>query len=70
MHGLCAMLRLVRGQTLQSKAAILDERALASSCKGGPRAHCYGYKRKQGSKVHLAVDTLGHLLALLVTPAN
>lgn len=27
-------------------------------------------KRKRGSKVHLAVDTLGHLLALHVTPAN
>lgn len=29
-----------------------------------------GYKRKKGSKVHLAVDALGHLLALRVTPAN
>jgi transposase len=27
-------------------------------------------KRRKGSKVHLAVDTLGQLLALLVTPAN
>jgi transposase len=27
-------------------------------------------KYRRGSKVHLAVDTLGHLLALLVTPAN
>ena len=27
-------------------------------------------KRKKGSKVHVAVDTLGHLLAVLVTPAN
>lgn len=29
-----------------------------------------GAKRKRGSKVHLAVDTLGQLLALLVTPAD
>ena len=29
-----------------------------------------GYKRKKGSKVHLAVDTLGQLLALRVIPAN
>lgn len=28
------------------------------------------YKRKKGSKVHAAVDTLGLLLALVVTPAN
>ena len=29
-----------------------------------------GAKRKKGSKVHIAVDTLGHLLALHVTVAN
>lgn len=29
-----------------------------------------GNKRCRGSKVHAAVDTLGHLLALVVTPAN
>ena len=34
------------------------------------RAPYDGAKRRRGSKVHLAVDTLGHLLALLVTPAN
>ena len=33
-------------------------------------AACDGYKRKRGSKVHMAVDTLGHLLAVHVTPAN
>jgi transposase len=27
-------------------------------------------KKKKGSKVHVAVDTLGHLLALVVTPAD
>ena len=34
------------------------------------RAGFDGAKRKNGSKVHMAVDTLGHLLALHVTPAN
>ena len=29
-----------------------------------------GHKKRKGSKVHAAVDTLGHLLALKVTPAN
>jgi transposase len=29
-----------------------------------------GHKGKKGSKVHAAVDTLGHLLALRVSPAN
>lgn len=28
------------------------------------------HKLKKGSKVHIAVDTLGHHLALHVTPAN
>jgi len=28
------------------------------------------YKRRNGSKVHAAVDTLGHLIALTVTPAD
>ena len=51
-------------------AAILDGRTLQSSPESGGRAGCDGYKRKKGSKVHVAVDTLGHLFALLVTPAN
>jgi hypothetical protein len=29
-----------------------------------------GAKRRKGNKVHLAVDTLGHLLALCVTAAD
>jgi transposase len=29
-----------------------------------------GAKRRKGSKIHLTVDTLGHLLVLHVTPAN
>jgi hypothetical protein len=39
-------------------------------CKSGPRAGYYGYKRKRGSKVHIAVDTLEQLLAEHVTPDN
>src|SRR5215471_12923763 len=38
--------------------------------RSGPRAGYDGYKRKRGSKVHMAVDTLGQLLAVHVTPAN
>ena len=38
--------------------------------ESGGRAGYDGYKRKRGSKVHVAVDTLGHLLAVTVTPAN
>jgi len=38
--------------------------------ESGERAGYNGYKKRRGSKVHIAVDTLGHLLALKVTPAN
>ena len=40
------------------------------ACESGPRAGYDGYKRRRGSKVHMAVDTLGQLVALTVTPAN
>lgn len=29
-----------------------------------------GYRQRNGNKVHIAVDTLGHLLAMKVTAAN
>jgi len=38
--------------------------------ESGARAGYDGAKRKKGSKLHLAVDTLGHWLALHVTPAD
>ncbi len=65
-----AVRRVAQGRDSQPPAAIVDGRTLQSSCESGPRAGYDGHKRRNGSKVHLAVDTLGHLLALLVTPAN
>jgi transposase len=70
VHDLRALLRLVQGRAPTPTAAILDSRTLQSSPESGARAGYDGAKRKQGSKVHVAVDTLGHLLALHVTPAN
>jgi transposase len=54
----------------QPRAAILDSRTLQSTPESGGRAGYDGHKRRKGSKVHLAVDTLGQLLAVVVTPAN
>ena len=51
-------------------AVILDSRTLQSTPESGDRAGFDGHKKRKGSKVHAAVDTLGHLLALRVTPAN
>ncbi len=63
-------LRLAESRGEQPTAAILDSRTLQSTPESGGRAGFDGAKKKKGSKVHLAVDTLGHLLALHVTPAN
>ena len=70
VHDLREMLRLAQGHKAKPTAAILDARTLQSSIESGPRAGYDGHKKKRGSKVHMAVDTLGNLLALLVTPAN
>jgi transposase len=65
-----SVLRVAQGKQGQPSAVILDGRTLQSTCESGPRAGYDGYKRKKGSKVHMAVDTLGHLLAVQVMPAN
>jgi transposase len=69
-HDLRAILRLLAERGEQPSAVVFDGRTLQSSPESGGRAGYDGYKRKKGSKVHIAVDTLGHLLALAVTPAN
>lgn len=65
-----AVLRLAAGRKAEPSAVILDSRTLRSTPESGGRAGYDGAKRKRGSKLHLAVDTLGHLLALHVTPAD
>jgi transposase len=70
VHDLRALLRWTEGRADAPTATILDSRTLQSTPESGERAAYDGAKRKQGSKIHVAVDTLGHLLALHVTPAN
>jgi transposase len=70
VHDLRMLLRLASGRAPNPTAAILDSRTLRSSPESGHRAGYDGAKRKKGSKVHAAVDTLGHLLALHVTPGD
>ena len=69
-HDLRMILRLVDEREAQPTATILDARTLQSTPESGGRAGYDGAKKKNGSKVHMAVDTLGHLLALKVTAAN
>jgi transposase len=70
VHDLRALLRLGAGRAPAPTAAVLDSRTLRSTPESGARAGYDGYKRTKGSKVHAAVDTLGHLLALHATPAD
>lgn len=69
-HDLRSVLRLAMGRDEEPTAMVLDARTLQSSVESGPRAGYDGHKKRKGSKVHLAVDVLGHLLTLHVTPAN
>jgi transposase len=70
VHDLRTLLRWLQGRADQPTATILDSRTLQSTPESGHRAGYDGHKRRQGSKIHAAVDTLGELLALVVTPAN
>lgn len=70
VHDLRAVLRIAEGRQEMPTAAIFDSRTLQSSVESGGRAGYDGAKRRKGNKVHLAVDTLGHLLALCVTAAD
>lgn len=69
-HDLRALLRRVEGRPPDPTATVIDSRTLQGTVESGHRAGYDGHKRKRGSKLHMAVDTLGHLLALHVTPAN
>lgn len=69
-HDLREVLRLARGRNPAPSAAILDGRTIQSTPESGARAGYDGHKRRNGSKVHIAVDMLGNLLALVVTPAD
>jgi len=64
------ILRITAGKKAKPSAVIFDSRTLQSTPESGERAEYDGAKRRKGSKTHIAVDTLGNLLALLVTPAN
>jgi len=69
-HDLRLLLRLAAQREGTPSAVIFDSRTVQSTPESGARAGFDGHKKRKGSKLHAAVDTLGHLLALKVTPAN
>src|ERR671920_420866 len=66
VHDLRVLLRLSEGRASDPEAAILDTRTLRSTPESGHRGAYEGYRGKKGSKLHAAVDTLGHLPAMRV----
>jgi transposase len=70
VYDLRAVLRIAEGRQEMPTAAIFDSRRMQSTPESGGRSGYDGAKRRKGSKVHLAVDTLGNLLALSVTAAD
>src|SRR5579885_3463212 len=70
VHDLRVLLRVAADRAPQPSAAVFDSQTLQSTPESGAHAGYDGAKRKKGSKVHVAVDTLGHLLALHVTAAD
>jgi transposase len=69
-HDLRAIVRFLAERDPEPTATIFDGRTLQSTPESGDHAGYDGAKKKKGSKVHAAVDTLGNLLALKVTAAN
>jgi transposase len=70
IHDLRTVLRLAEGRRPEPTAAIFDSQTLQSTPESGGHGGYDGAKRRKGSKVHIAVDTLGHLLALTTTAAD
>ena len=53
------LLRTAQGRPAEPSAVLLDSRTLQSTPESGQRAGYDGAKRRKGSTVHVAVDTLG-----------
>src|SRR5688500_15808957 len=70
VHDLRVLLRWSVGRADQPTAVIIDSATRQSTPESGHRAGYDGHKRRTGSKLHAAVDTLGEVLAVRVTPAN
>jgi transposase len=70
VHDLSELQRVLLGQAATPSVVVLEGRTLQSTPESGHRAGWDGAKRRKGSKAHIAVDTLGQLLSVVITPAN
>lgn len=69
-HDLREIRRVAAGRDAAPTAAALDGRTVQSTPESGRRSGSDGHTRRNGLKTHIAVDTLGYLLAVRVTPAD
>ena len=69
-HDLRLFTRVQQQRGGEPTAIIVDSRTLQSTPESGHRAGYDGAKRRKGTKVHLVVDTLGHLVTLMTSPAH
>lgn len=70
VHDLRLFSRVQQQRGGEPTAIVVDSRTLISTPESGHRAGYDGAKRRKGTKIHLAVDTLGHLVTLMTSPAN
>jgi transposase len=64
------LVRVYSEREPEPTAGVIDSRTIQSTPESGARAGYDGAKKRKGSKVHAAVDTLGNLLTLHVTAAS
>jgi len=70
VHDLRVLSRIENSRSEEPTAIVIDSRTSQSTPESGHRAGFDGAKKRKGTNVHLAVDTLGHVLAVPTTPAN
>jgi transposase len=69
MQRLRRMWREREGRNAEPTGAVLDSQSVATSAQGGPKGYDAGKKIK-GRKRHILTDTLGLVLAVVVSTAN